>query len=225
MDPVSMALMAQAGMGVAGSLFGRRKKYNPGAAGMEQLNRIPEYGYNAYNPFIQQGQEANQGLPQQYQQQAFDPAGYLHGMESQYQESPFMQYRKKQLMKSAGNTAAAGGFYGTENDVNNRSEMINALMGEDMQQYLQNVGGIQGRGLEGLESRVGRGFDASSNLADYLGGVGGARAAYSGMSAGHRGESLGNTWNSLSNLINIGVSKRKPGTGGAFGGGYLGDKG
>ena len=198
---------------------GRRGNENPGGQALGMLNRNPAIGHQYYDPFIQQGQEAgNQLFPIQnqfagiQQQMGNNPTGFLDQLMSQYKPSEGYKYREKNLMQGAHNTAASGGFAGTEGDVRNRSELVNSLMGQDMQQFLQNVLGIQGQGMNpdlaglgGLSERVGRGYNASSALADYLGDTNSMMASAAGSEAGYRGQSRqqrrSNIYNSLSSLI------------------------
>ena len=58
MDPASIAALIQAGT----SLYNTFGKNNPARAGGKQLGQIQGYGREAYNPFIQQGQQAQQQL-------------------------------------------------------------------------------------------------------------------------------------------------------------------
>jgi len=172
------------GGGLIGGLFGGGKK-NAASAAMPYLERVPEYGYNAYNPFINKGKQAEEQLYPMYSQFASNPTDYLNQVMSQYEPSKGYQYREGRNLRAAHNTAAAGGYAGTPNDEENRTQMVNALMNEDMQQFLQNVLGIQGAGLSGLENRVEHGYGASGSLADYLGGAQGqmGSAAFGGAAS------------------------------------------
>jgi hypothetical protein len=216
MDPITAAMLAQgasAGIGLAGSLFGGRKRNNPGNAAMEQMRGIPQYGYNAYNPFINAGAMQEPQLRGQYEQMAYNPMGVLGGHQAGYTESPGYKYMFDKLNKEAGNTAAAGGYAGTDEDIRGRSEMHAGLLDNYMQQYLNNIFNLQGQGLGGLEKRSDRGFTASGALADYLGGYGGAMGAYAGYGRAHQNEANQNTWSALSDLIGVGIGAmgKKPG--------------
>ena len=182
------------------------------------LQNAPRYGIENYDQYKRTGRGAEdilggqaRGLvgqqpnfdvnSGQYGQMANNPGNYLNNIYSGYSESPGYQYQKNQLLKDAGNTAAAGGYAGTEEDVKNRTSLVQALLSGDIQQYLQNYLGIQGQGLAGreraeigkagqygqgldiLENQAGRGYHAASSLADYLGGNAGAQAglAYQGQ--------------------------------------------
>jgi hypothetical protein len=136
---------------------------------MQYLNQIPEKTGQYLNPYIQQGQEAGQMAQGQYNQMTQDPTSFLNQLMSGYQPSQGYQYKADLMGRELANTAAAGGFRGTSEDQRQRAELINSLMGQDMQQYLQNVLGIQGTGLQGQENAMGRGFGASGDMANITG--------------------------------------------------------
>jgi hypothetical protein len=155
------------------------------------LQEIPGRAHEQLDPFINQGRGADEILNNEYarllqnrpeySRMGEDPTGYLNELLGQYQPSAGYQYRKNNLLQGAGATAAAGGFRGTKGDVRNQSELVNALMSGDIQEYLQNVLGIQkygqeamerqhAAGLGGYQNMAGRGFEAAGSLADILGG-------------------------------------------------------
>lgn len=213
----ALAPLVGPAMGLAGSLIGGKNKNNPANAAMQHLDRLPGYANENYNPFIGAGREIETKLRPQYEQMAYNPADVLGGFQGQYTDSPGYKYMLDKLNKGAHNTAAASGFLGTNEDVRNRSEMHAGLLDNYMQQYLNNIFGIQNTGLGGLEKRSDRGFAASGALADYLGGYGGAAGAYSAYGKSHQNQGRQDTWNSLSNLINVGM---RSGMGGGVGGGF-----
>ena len=204
MDPFTMAMMGIQGGTALYNTFGRN---NPARAAGKEMGKIQGYGRDAYNPFIKQGQEANQQLTPQYQQMAQNPVGQYNDIMNQYQPSAGYQYKAGKLNQMAHNTAAAGGYAGTPGDVQDRSEMFNGLMGEDMQQFLQNIFGIQGQGMQGLEGQADRGYKASGNLADYLGTAGGRQGAFNATGKDYSNQSRTNGLSSLASLIGSGAKK------------------
>ncbi len=165
MDPATIAALIQGGT----SLYNTFGRNNPARAAGKEMGRIAGYGQQAYNPFIQQGQSAMQQLGPQYGQMAGQPTDFYNNILSQYKPSAGYQYKEDRLNQLGHNTAAAGGYAGTQGDIENRSQMISGLLGDDMQQYLQNILGIQGSGQAGLQRQSDIGFGAASGLADYLG--------------------------------------------------------
>lgn len=171
MDPVTMAALIQGGT----SLFNQFSGQRDARKNRQQMGQIQGYGREAYNPFIQQGQQAGQQLSPMYQQQMNNPTGQYNDIMSQYQPSQGYQYKQDKLNQMMHNTAASGGYAGTGGDQQQRGELTNALMGEDMQQFLQNILGIQSTGMKGLEGQAERGYGAAGNLADYMGNAAGAQ--------------------------------------------------
>jgi hypothetical protein len=189
-------------MGLFSFLSGGR---NPAKDAMPYLNQIPGVGKQYYNPFIEQGRQASEQLSPLYNQMTNNPSDYLNQLMGKYEPSAGYQYRQGQLNKAAGNTAAQGGFAGTENDVMGRSELINKLMGGDMQEFLQNVLGIQGAGMQGLQGREERGYNASANLADYLGGNLGQQAGLAFQGTAQKNQNQNALFGQLMQAMGVGA--------------------
>lgn len=174
-------------MGIFSFLKGGK---NPAPVANAYLQEIPRFGREAYEPFINQGRNADEVLAQEYARllqnrpeyspMAENPIEYLNYISSQYEPSVGFQSKKKRLGAEAAGVAAAGGFRGAQPDVDRQSELINSLLNEDMQQFIANVLGIQqygqggqerqhAAGLQGYQGVANRGFQAASNLGDYLG--------------------------------------------------------
>ncbi len=122
-----------------------------------------------YDPYINMGRGASNETNEAYGGMLHDPSGFVNNILASYKPSEGYQFQKEELGKDLGNTAAAGGFAGTEYDQGVRGKLIQSLLSGDMQQYLTNVLGVHGQGLAGKEGIAGRGFNASGALADYLG--------------------------------------------------------
>ena len=142
---------------------------NPAQQAMPYLNQVPGIGKQYHEPFIQSGQEAQKVTRPIYERMAQDPAAFLNALMEGYTPSRGYQTREKVLSQALRNSAAQGGYAGTPYAMNQQGELINDLMSGDQQQFLNNLMGIQGQGMGGLEGMVGRGHQSSSNLADYLG--------------------------------------------------------
>jgi hypothetical protein len=64
---------------------------------------------------------------------------------------------------AASNTAAAGGRVGTIGDIKNQAGLENQLLGQDMQQWLDNVLGVKKTGLAGEQGLYNTGFGATQS--------------------------------------------------------------
>jgi len=157
---------------------------NPADSAMPYLNQIPGMEKQYYDPFINQGREAGNTLSPQFNQMSSNPADFLESIMSKYQPSRSYQLRNEEALQSAGNTAAAGGMRGSLSDIKNSSRISDALLGQDMQQWLQNVMGIQQQGEQGLGHQFDTGYDASKSLSGDLSNVLGEQAglAFQGQS-------------------------------------------
>ncbi len=163
-------------MNLAGSYLNNRNS-NKRMGGEDALmQQIPEYGRQGYQPFINRGMQAQDQASNAYQQMLANPNAFLEQLQSGYQPSQGYQYRRQNAMGAARNSAAQGGFSGTGYDQMQQGAMADGLLSQDMQQYLQNVLGIQNTGLQGQQHIGDMGYNASGNLADYLGNTAGNRA-------------------------------------------------
>lgn len=182
------------------------------------LNRIAPMAKEQFNPYIQRGNEA-QGLASgKYNQMAADPMAFLNQITAGYNPSEGYKFKEKRALEAARNSAAAGGFSGTRNDQLQQAEMTKGLLGQDMQEWLSNVLGIQGAGLMGQQHVADTGFHASQSLADMLGQ---ALGAQSGLAYEDVKEKRGNNqalMGGLGNLIEMGIGALSGGKGGASGG-------
>ena len=209
-----LAAALPAVIGAGASIFGNRQASRAANRGAEavrtQLGPIPAHGTAAYNPYISAGRGLDPlmadkyggylaGEPvAEYGQMASDPTGLISALMEKYKESPLFKRRREQALSAARASAAQGGYAGTQYDQERQMELADTLAEGGMQQWLDNVLGVQTRGivgrqgladkgLSGLESITRRGYEASSNLADYLAGAAGQRATLEGGLQASRG--------------------------------------
>ena len=179
-----------AGMSLLGGGGGRG-----GDGGMGYLNQIPGMAMGFLNPYTEEGKKTYNSLldqysntsttnpnqfPAEYSQMARDPNAFVNNLMKGYEPSRGYNYKQNQMLGAARNSAASGGFAGTQYDQANQAETIKDLLGSDMAEYLTNVMNIQKSGLEGEERRLagrertlsgeaGRGGMAAHDLANILG--------------------------------------------------------
>lgn len=191
---------------------------NPSDSASPYLNQIPGELHKAYDPYINRGNSAYDVMNPQLTSMAQDPAKFLEMLQKNYQPSKSYQLRKDEALQSAANTAAAGGVRGNLNDIKNQARITDSLLGEDMQQWLNNVLGIQGQGLQGQQHLYDIGYGASSNLGGDLSNVLGTQGqnAYQGQQ--YKNQRLANMFQMFGGLGGGAL-------GGAFGGGAGGGGG
>lgn len=149
---------------------------NPADAAMPYLNEIPGMEHKAYDPYIGYGKDAATTMNPIFSQMGKDPVAFLENIMKGYEPSKSYQLREEEASRAAGNTAAAGGMRGSLSDIKNQARIADSLLGEDMQQWLQNVMGIQTEGLTGLNHFFDTGFDATKGLTGDLANVLGTKA-------------------------------------------------
>lgn len=144
---------------------------NPADAAKPYFDQIAPMEKENYNPYIQKGNQAYDATNPVLSQMSSDPAAFLEKLMRQYSSSRSYGLRNQEALTSAGNTAAAGGMRGSINDINNEAHISDSLLGDDMQQWLQNVLGIEGTGLSGEQHLFDTGYDATKSLTSDLSNV------------------------------------------------------
>lgn len=151
------------------NLFGGDK--NPMGEANKYLDQIPGVAHKGYDPYVTAGLDASGKTKSTYEDLMNDPTAFINKLMEGYKPSEGYNFQKEQLQKELGNTAAAGGIAGTPQDQMNQGQGIQKLLSGDMQDFLKNVLGVFNTGLQGEEGIAGRGFDATKNLTDILGGA------------------------------------------------------
>jgi hypothetical protein len=149
-------------------LFGGGNK-NPADAGMSYLNQIPGALQPYYQPWINGGQNAMNQTQGVYGQMTQDPNAYYDKIASGYKQSPGYQARLQAGLQATGNAAAAGGMAGSNQHQFEAAEKANDIQGQDFQNYLNQVLGINNTGLQGNENALNRGYNASTGYGNALG--------------------------------------------------------
>lgn len=142
----------------------------------DYIDEIPGTVKPYLDPYIGAGGDAYNKMHPVYDQMTSDPVAFLEAIMKGYAPSRGFQLQKDQMLKAAGNSAAAGGVRGNISDIGNEARISDMLMGKDMQDWLGNILGIQKSGLEGESHLYDTGFDASKSLSDSLANALGTRA-------------------------------------------------
>lgn len=156
-------------MSILSKIFGGGHNRSPADAANKYLNQIPGVAHQGYDPYIQQGKEADTALNGQYSSMTQDPQAFIDNLMKNYQTSEGYNFQKNALTKDLGNAAAAGGVAGTPLDQMNQGQAIQGLLSQDQQQYLQNALGVFGQGQAGQQGVSNRGYSATGSLTDTLG--------------------------------------------------------
>jgi hypothetical protein len=152
-------------------IFGGDEGYvNPADSASQYFEKIPGVVKPYLDPYIEEGKRASEVNNPLYESMSRDPNDFLNAIMRNYSPSEGYKYKERNLNKVMRNAAAQGGYSGTPYDQEQQSTAVNGLLSQDMQQFLENIFGVQGRGLSGNEDSINRGFKASNSLADILGG-------------------------------------------------------
>jgi hypothetical protein len=167
---------AQLGAGLGGMLapmFGTMG--NPMQAAnpyMQQANdylgKTPDYVHQYLDPYVNAGQGAMGTLQGQYQNLMNDPNSMLAKMGAGYQQSPGYQHNVKAATNALNNAAEAGGYVGSPQHQTRAAETIEGLASQDYNQYLNNVMGLYGQGLQGMGGINQMGYGAASGATNTL---------------------------------------------------------
>ena len=148
-------------MGWMNDLFGGSYD-NPADSAQEYLDKIPSYVSQYMDPFIQRGEEAGGIAQDQYSQWVTEPYAAYDEAYAQYNQSPWSQYESDQMQQAATSSAAAGGYAGTEQDINRQMETEQALLDKDFGNYMNYILGMQKAGLAGEQQMYNLGYGASN---------------------------------------------------------------
>lgn len=209
-------------MSLLSGLFGGGKSNSPMNAAMPYLNQIPGVAHQGFDPYVNAGLDASGRTKDIYESLMSDPTAFINKLMEGYQPSEGYQFQKDQLTKELGNTAAMGGVAGTPMDQMNQGQGVQKLLSGDMQQFLQTVLGAFNTGLGGEENIATRGFDASKNLTDMLGGSLNQKAGLAFNDQQQKNKNKGDMWSMFGKALGGGAGFALGGAPGALLGGGLG---
>ena len=152
-------------MGLLSFLGGK----DPSKAAQPYLQQITPMAEQRLNPYIQQGQQAAQSAQGQFRNLSENPASWINELLGHYTPSAGFDFKKDQALKAMRNSAAAGGYSGTEADQIRQGELASALSSQDMYDWLDRVMRSHETGLSGQTHFADTGYNANANLTDIAG--------------------------------------------------------
>lgn len=186
--------------GILGGLFGNSgEPYNKA---MDQYGQFINQGKATENPFY----SAGTGAIPQYQQWLKgmqDPSSFINNLMGKYQESPWAKYQQQQAVRSAQNMGSQSGLTGSTPMTQFAEQNAQNISSQDMNQWLQNVLGINKQYGAGQEGLIGNGQNSANSILQMLSHFGDlmGEGAY-GKEAGEN-QDKSNLWGGL---INAGMS-------------------
>jgi hypothetical protein len=205
-------------------IFGDHSGKNPADGARSYLDQIPGMEKGYFDPYISRGNAAYDSMNPILEAMMKDPSAFLENIMKDYKTSKGFQLKNDQMLKAAGNSAAAGGMRGSINDIGNEARITDMLMGDDMQQWLKNVLGIQGEGLQGEGHFYDMGYDASKFLAGDLSNILGTEAGLEFQSQREKNQRASDRRAGIGSLIGGGIGAMFGGPAGAYAGSNIGGK-
>jgi hypothetical protein len=157
---------AMAGGGIASLLSGLFGDSGaPYEAAEDQYQNYANKAVGAQNPFYNAGTAA---IPQ-YQNwinNMQNPSDFINHLMNQYQASPYSKFLQQQSMRAGTNAASESGLTGSTPFAQQLQTNAGNIASGDMNQWLQNVLGINTNYGAGLNEMVGRGQTSANALGD-----------------------------------------------------------
>jgi len=151
---------------IISGLFG-----NGGQAFQDAGNQFDKY-YNTaqgyQQPFYQAGTQA---IPQyqNYVNSMQNPSGFINNLMGQYQESPYARFAQQQAQRANTNAASASGLIGSTPYQQQGEQYAHDISTQDMNQWLQNVLGINTQYGGGLQNLMTGGQNAANMMTQLAG--------------------------------------------------------
>lgn len=155
--------------GIIGGLFGDSDA--PYRDYMKEYQGYADRAQGVQNPFLQAGTGAI-GNFQQWLGGMQNPSGFINNLMNQYQQSPWAKFQQQQAMRAATNAASASGLTGSTPFAQQLQQNAANISSEDMNQWLQNVLGINTQYGSGNQSLIGTGANSANSLTSLFNTVG-----------------------------------------------------
>jgi hypothetical protein len=169
MDPMAGGNFGSSLGTFLGGLFGDSGA--PYEDAMKQYREWANKAQNVQNPFLNAGTGAI-GKYQDWLGGMQDPSGFINKMMGQYQESPWAKYMQQQSMRAGTNAASASGLSGSTPFAQQMQQNASNISSQDMNQWLQNVLGINTMYGQGQQNLMTGGQNAANALTGMYGNMG-----------------------------------------------------
>lgn len=139
-------------------------------AAMGYYDQIPGMVKPYLDPYSKMGMDAATKYSAAADSMLSDPTGFVSKIMDSYYQSPQYKYQAGQASDAAANASAMGGTLGTGFHQNQVADAIQGISSRDMQQFLQNILGVNTMGMDATGNVMNQGYNASKSLADILSG-------------------------------------------------------
>lgn len=174
----------------------------PYQAAMAPFNQYMGQATGAQNPFYQAGTGAINNY-QNWLGSMQNPSGFINDQMKNYQVSPWAQYQQQQATRAAQNMGSAEGLTGSSPLMLQAQQNSQNISSQDMQNWLQNVLGINTQYGSGMGNLMGQGANAANQLSNLYSqqGIGMGNLA-AGQQAGQN-QNVGNIWGGIGSLASM----------------------
>lgn len=142
------------------SLFGSDRPYKKA---MHEYRKQMERAAQVQQPWLEAGQNAIPAY-QNWLQSQQDPSGFINNLMGDYQESPYAHYLQQQSMNAGQNAASASGLMGSTPLMQQLQQNSSNIASGDINQWLQNVLGINTQYGQGQQNLMQGGQNAANAL-------------------------------------------------------------
>jgi hypothetical protein len=101
-----------------------------------------------------------------------NPSGFINKLMGGYQESPFAKFQQQQGIRAAQNMGSASGLTGSTPLTQFAQQNAQNISSQDMNQWLQNVLGVNAQYGAGLGNLMSGGQGAANNISSLLSQLG-----------------------------------------------------
>lgn len=164
-----MGMMGSGLAGLLGGMFGDSGQ--PYSDAMDQYQQWAKKAQNVQNPFLQAGTGAI-GDYQKWLGGMQNPSQFINNTMNQYQESPWAKFQQDQAMRAAQNMGSATGLIGSSPLTQYAQQNARNISSQDMNQWLQNVLGINTQYGQGQQNLMSGGQGAANALTGLYGNMG-----------------------------------------------------
>ncbi len=174
----------------------------PYEAAQDQYQKWADKSQAVQNPFLNAGKNAIGGF-QDWLKSMQDPSSFINNLMGKYNESPWAKFQQQQAMRAGTNAASASGMTGSTPFAQALQQNASNISSQDLNQWLQNVLGINTQFGSGQKSLVDTGQTSANALTNMYGNTGNnmAEAAY-GKKAGENQDTM-NTVGGVLKLFGI----------------------
>jgi hypothetical protein len=194
MDPFSFLT----GFGQLGEgLFGHPEKAYDKS--MNEYQKWANYGQQVNTPYLMAG---NNAIPayQNWLNTQQNPSEFINNLMGGYQASPYSQNLQKEAMRAGTNFGSANGLTGSSALAQQMQQNAGNISSQDMNQWLQNVLGINAQYGQGQQNLMNTGQNATNALTNMYENMGNkmGEQAYN-----KEASKQNNFWNGIGGIGNI----------------------